>query len=231
MATAKGEATRARIYETALALFAERGYESTTMRAIAEAADASLGLAYRYFKRKDDIVLELYRRTTSEFEARVADLPPGTVAERLRAALELKIALCTPHRTVFAAVVPTTLSPQSEAFALGSDARDIREQVVRAYAVAIGGGNDVEGLPSVERIALLCFVLQLAILFYWLHDSSPQQERTHALVKLVADSAHLGLGVLMMPEVDESLVTLVDLLRPLFGAGAGPGPGPGPESK
>lgn len=218
MATAKGEATRARIYETALTLFAERGYDATTMRLVAETAGTSLGLAYRYFKRKDEIVLELYRQTTADFEARIDTLAPGTVSERLHAALELKIELCTPHRDVFAAVVPTTLSPKSEAFALGSDANDIRARVVRAYEKAIAGGSDVEGLPSIERVALLCFVLQLAILFYWLHDASPRQERTHELVKLVADSAHLGLGMLMLPDVDESLEKLVALLRPLFGA-------------
>lgn len=218
MATAKGEATRARIYDTALALFAERGYEATTMRMIAEAAGASLGLAYRYFRRKDDIVLELYRRTTAEFEARIGALPAGTVGERLRAALELKIALCTPHRAVFAEVVPTTLSPKSEAFALGGDARDVREAVVRAYAQAIRAGSDVEGLPSVERLALLCFVGQLAVLFYWLHDASPGQQRTHDLVKLVCDSLHLGLGLLMLDDGDEMLVRATDLLEPLFGA-------------
>ena len=215
--TAKAEKTRARIYETALRLFADDGYEKTTMRKIAQEAKASLGLAYRYFKRKDEIVLELYRQTAADFEARVADLPPGTVAERLRAALELKIALCAPHREVFAAVIPTTLSPRSEAFALGSDAGDIRQRVANAYARVIRGGTDVEGLPSVERFALMCFVGQLAVLFYWLHDASPGQANTHKLVELAAGSLHLGLGVLMMPEVDEQLADLAGLLGPLFG--------------
>lgn len=222
MATAKAEKTRARIYEAALTLFAERGYERTTMRAVAESAGTSLGLAYRYFKRKDDIVLELYRTTVAELEERVASLPPGTVSERLHAALELKIALCLPHRDVFSAVVPTTLSPESEAFALGSGAGDIRARVVRAYEIVIGGASDAEGLPSVERVALMCFVVQLAVLFYWLHDTSTAQERTHRLVKLVSDSAHLGLGMLMLPDVDDSLTTLVDLMRPLFGAERAP---------
>lgn len=220
MATAKAEKTRAKIYQAALALFAARGYEKTTMRLVAESAGTSLGLTYRYFKAKDDIVLELYRRTVADFEERVASLAPGTVAERLRAALELKIALCEPHRDVFAAVVPTTLSPQSEAFALGSDAGDIRARVAAVYEGVLAEASDVEGLPSVERVALLCFVVQLAVLFYWLHDASPCQERTHRLVALICDAAHLGLGLLMMPDVDDSLVTLVDLMRPLFGAPA-----------
>lgn len=215
--TAKSERTRAHIYETALRLFDEEGYEATTMRKVAEAAGTSLGLTYRYFTGKDQLVLELYRQTTARFEEQVATLPPGTVAERLAAALEMKIALCAPHREVFAAVIPTTLSPQSEAFALGRDASDVRAAVTRAYATAIRGATDVEGLPSVERLALVCFVAQLAILFYWLHDTSHGQARTHELVSLLAGSLHMGLGMLMMPEVDETLSRVVALLLPLFG--------------
>ena len=116
--------------------------------------------------------------------------------------------------------MPTTLSPQSQAFALGADASDIRSRVVSAYQAVVGGGSDVHGLPSLERVALLCFVMQLAVLFYWLHDGSDGQQRTQRLVALVCDSAHLGLGLLMLPEVDDSLTTLVELLQPLFGANA-----------
>jgi AcrR family transcriptional regulator len=226
MATKKAEQTRARIYETALALFAERGYEKTTLRLIAKEAGTSLGLTYRYFAKKDDIVLELYRQTTEEFERRIDEIKPGTVAERLTAALELKIALCQPHRDVFGEVVPATLSPRSGAFALAKGQDDIRLRVTGCYAKVLRDASDADGLPSVERAALMCFVLQLALLFYWLHDDSAHQQRTHELVKLIADSLHVGLGLFMMPEVDESMQRLVALLQPLFGARAAGGEPP-----
>ena len=43
--TPKARRTRERILEAALALFADRGYEATTMRDVAREAGASLGLA------------------------------------------------------------------------------------------------------------------------------------------------------------------------------------------
>lgn len=44
-AASKAEQTRQRIFDAAIPLFIERGHEETTMRAIALAADSSLGLA------------------------------------------------------------------------------------------------------------------------------------------------------------------------------------------
>lgn len=44
--------TRARISEAAFALFAERGYEATTVEAIAERADVAKGTVFNYFPQK-----------------------------------------------------------------------------------------------------------------------------------------------------------------------------------
>ncbi|WP_324606735.1 helix-turn-helix domain-containing protein [Psychromicrobium lacuslunae] len=60
--TAKSEQTKQLVIDTALAMFQERGYEKTTMRAIAQRAEISLGSAYYYFESKDDLVQELYAR-------------------------------------------------------------------------------------------------------------------------------------------------------------------------
>ena len=59
--TAKGEQTRAAIFEAALDLFRAQGYDATTMRAIAQRAGVSLGSSYHYFRSKEHLVLEFYR--------------------------------------------------------------------------------------------------------------------------------------------------------------------------
>src|SRR2546430_8220812 len=61
--TAKGEQTKALILTTALEMLHERGYEQTTMRAIAEKAAVSLGNAYHYFGSKDHLIHAFYHRT------------------------------------------------------------------------------------------------------------------------------------------------------------------------
>src|SRR5215468_12059680 len=72
--TTKGEQTRAVILETALELFRERGYEETTMRAIAERAEVSLGNAYYYFKSKEHLIQAFYSRLQDAHLAASADI-------------------------------------------------------------------------------------------------------------------------------------------------------------
>jgi AcrR family transcriptional regulator len=65
----KSDRTRAAILEAARTLFAERGYEATTVREIALAAGADPALVIRYFGNKE----ELFVRAT-EFELRLPDV-------------------------------------------------------------------------------------------------------------------------------------------------------------
>src|SRR5207245_11267569 len=71
--TQKGEQTKALIVNTALDLIRQRGYEETTMRAIAEKAGVSLGNAYHYFQSKDHLIEAFYQATHEEHLA--ASLP------------------------------------------------------------------------------------------------------------------------------------------------------------
>src|SRR5262245_8982092 len=54
----KKQKTRWAIQEHALRLFAQQGFEATTVEQIAEAAEISPSTFFRYFKSKDDVVIE-----------------------------------------------------------------------------------------------------------------------------------------------------------------------------
>lgn len=86
--------TRARILNGARELFAERGYETTSNRLIAEEAGLTTGAIYHYFDRKLDIYVAVYRETQNEVYARFdeAITPHHTFVDRLDAVLE------TAHR-------------------------------------------------------------------------------------------------------------------------------------
>ncbi|MCI5224591.1 MAG: TetR/AcrR family transcriptional regulator [Candidatus Electrothrix sp. AR4] len=53
----KKKATRAAIMEAAITLFGERGYENTSISALAKAAGVGKGTIYSYFKSKNEILL------------------------------------------------------------------------------------------------------------------------------------------------------------------------------
>jgi len=64
--TAARGRTRDAIVEAALELFRERGFEGTTMRAVAERAGVSVGNAYYYFSSKDELVQGFYDQLVAE---------------------------------------------------------------------------------------------------------------------------------------------------------------------
>lgn len=57
-----GEDTRERLVMTALRLFGEKGYESTSVSDVLKAAGANSGSLYHFFPTKQDLLLEVLRR-------------------------------------------------------------------------------------------------------------------------------------------------------------------------
>ncbi len=74
------------ITEVALRLFAERGFDGTTIDEIAAAAEVSRRTFFRYFARKEDVILDWKRRTAEQLrdalDARPADEPPLEAVHR-----------------------------------------------------------------------------------------------------------------------------------------------------
>ncbi|MEV1082060.1 TetR/AcrR family transcriptional regulator [Streptomyces sp. NPDC050211] len=60
--------TRQRIQDIALALFAEQGYEKTSLREIAERLDVTKAALYYHFKTKEEIIVSLFEDLTKPIE-------------------------------------------------------------------------------------------------------------------------------------------------------------------
>lgn len=78
MAYAASDRTRRRLYETAVGLFLKQGYENTTIRQIAAAAEVSTGTVYRYFPNKSDF-LTFYPMRSVDHLRHFADTVPADV--------------------------------------------------------------------------------------------------------------------------------------------------------
>ncbi|WP_113704340.1 TetR/AcrR family transcriptional regulator [Nonomuraea lactucae] len=84
----KEEPVRDRLLSEATRLFAERGFEGTSVQEIVVAAGVTKGAMYHYFTSKDDLLHEIYGRVLRMQMARLTRIAdgPGTLAERLHAA-------------------------------------------------------------------------------------------------------------------------------------------------
>jgi AcrR family transcriptional regulator len=74
----KKQQTREKIARVALELFAERGYDETTLADIAEAAEIAPRTIFAYYECKDDILLCEELTFLSELKRRLDERPPGT---------------------------------------------------------------------------------------------------------------------------------------------------------
>ncbi|SNS07328.1 transcriptional regulator, TetR family [Streptosporangium subroseum] len=82
------EPVRQRLLSEATRLFAERGFESTSVQEVVAAAGVTKGAMYHYFDSKDDLLHEIYGRVLRMQMERLTHFAdsPGPVAERLYAA-------------------------------------------------------------------------------------------------------------------------------------------------
>ncbi|MFF0312642.1 TetR/AcrR family transcriptional regulator [Streptosporangium sp. NPDC004379] len=82
------ESVRQRLLGEATRLFAEQGFESTSVQEVVSAAGVTKGAMYHYFDSKDDLLHEIYGRVLRMQMERLTAIAdgPGTVGERLHAA-------------------------------------------------------------------------------------------------------------------------------------------------
>lgn len=148
--------TRAEISTAAIALFAERGYGSTTMEDVATAAGVSRRTAYRYFSNKEDLLFEQTRVWMEVLDRAVDARQPGeSTREMLRRAV-LDVARhieARPDETIAGwGVVATTPALQARY------ARTNREWLDR-YVAVIAADVDAGDTAAVLRAAVIAGAL------------------------------------------------------------------------
>src|SRR5580698_8929818 len=104
--TSKGEETRRHIFECALELFREKGFEATTMQDVAARADVVKSAAYYYFPGKEAIIQAYYEVVQTEQERICAEVfeQSKDLKTRLAAAMHSKFTLAKDDRRLLGVV-------------------------------------------------------------------------------------------------------------------------------
>jgi AcrR family transcriptional regulator len=131
--------TRRAIAGAALRLFAERGFEETTISDIAAAADVSPRTFFSYFRSKDDVVFAEMDERLTDIRARLAERPSGEtpLATFRRVAEALLRALAAEdgeHGAIQVALIRERPSLQAQALKRLSDAEEDFVAVLREIA-------------------------------------------------------------------------------------------------
>src|SRR5882762_7780261 len=189
--TAKGEQTKSLILNTALELLGERGYEATTMRAIAKKAGVSLGNAYHYFGSKDHLIQAFYQRTHEEHLR--ASLPglqkEKSLKARLLSVIRLKIDTLEPYHEFAGVLFQTAADPHSPLNPFASAAAPVRRDSVKLFEAVVAESK--ARIPNDLRAELpyLLWLYHMGIILFWIHDSSTRRARTLRLIDQTVDLA------------------------------------------
>jgi AcrR family transcriptional regulator len=149
----KKRETREALTRTALELFAERGYDETTLAEIAEAAGVSTRTIFAYFPSKEDILFANTQAMCDALGTALADRPAGTDAltalrdfilasAHQKTALDQKLGQLIARDATLASHKRARISQLQEALSaaiaddLGVGPDDLRPQVAAASLTA-----------------------------------------------------------------------------------------------
>jgi AcrR family transcriptional regulator len=181
-AVPKSDATRARILESALATFRERGFENSTMREIAAAAGVAVGATYYYFDSKDAIVMAFYQRTQQEMAPSLDAIlsEAKTLEARLRGLITHKFEYFYANRALLGAL-SAHIDPAHALSPFSRETASIREQDTAFFERAVEDSK--VKLPSnlTRYLPRLLWLYQMGLLLFWVYDHSPRQARTQIL--------------------------------------------------
>jgi AcrR family transcriptional regulator len=221
MKTAKGEQTKALILRTALTLLHERGYEQTTMRAIAEKAGVSLGNAYHYFSSKDQLIQAFYHRLHEDHLR--ASLPAlereSSLKERLLSVMRLKIDTLEPYHEFAGVLFQTAADPHSPLNPFAHASAPVRRDSIKLFEQLVEQTKARIPKDLGAELPYLLWLYHMGIILFWIHDSSNKRARTYRLIDQTVDLLDrlisLASNPLMRPVRKRALRLVVELREDL----------------
>lgn len=220
MTTAEGPeagSTRARIVASAMALFAENGYDRTTMRAIAADAGLSVGNAYYYFASKEHLIQGFYDLVNAQHHERALEVVATTTdfSERLAGVLDAWVDVSMPHHAFAAQFFRHAADPNSPLSPFSEESSPIRASSVSNMEAVVAGSDIKADADLLARLPSLLWLYQMGIVLFWVYDSSEDASRTRLLiarsVPLVERLLRLSRYRLLQPVTKQTLQLLDDL--------------------
>lgn len=200
-------------------LFAQDGYDRTTMRAIAEGAGVSLGNAYYYFSSKEHLIQGFYDRMQVEHQAVAAEVVAGTTsfAERLAGVMGSFVDVAAGYHQFAGAFFKNAAEPTSPLSPFSPESQPARDASIELFRTVVAG-SDIKAPAAVQReLPELLWLLHMGMVLFWVHDRSEDQQRTRQLITSTAPLVDKLVRMTRLPGVRGVVVDLMDVVRELKG--------------
>jgi AcrR family transcriptional regulator len=213
LSTDKGEQTRRHIFECALALFRENGFDATTMQQVAARAGVVKSAAYYYFPGKEAIIQAYYEAVQAEQERICEEGFAGnrSLKARLAMVMHTKLDLVKDDRRLLGVVFRYTGEPEHPLSCLGPGTAEIRRRSIQVFEQAVAEERLPKDLERLLPMAL--WALQMGLLVMFLYDNSVGQKRTRALADGALELTLKLLALARLPVLKPVRTKVLSLLR------------------
>jgi AcrR family transcriptional regulator len=158
------EERRRQLIDAAIELYSRRPFEQVSVEDIAEAADVSRALFYRYFSGPADVFGAASRAAIDVLIARLTTPRTGTPEEQLRSGVAEYIDFVEQHPTAFVAVVRNSS-------AISADTKGLVEEVRLAIIDVIRTGAGLTGPMPLVDLTIWCWTAAMEeATLRWLRD-------------------------------------------------------------
>jgi len=187
---------RLKIIKTAVELFSENGFESTSMKQIAREAGIGDATIYKYFPNKDKLIYGYYglmaTETAKQFLAE-EDLADYSLQEKLQLLIDIYLNNFLPNREFVCDSINMIMQSPSILF---KDVAPVREEfvdLIRDLLTEAEQAGEIAQSPFTDATAKLANDYLLAVLLYWINDDSDEFSNTTQMVDMSLD---LGVEIL-----------------------------------
>jgi AcrR family transcriptional regulator len=211
------ESTREHILQTAIRLFRDRGYEETTMRAIAEKADVSLGNAYYYFQSKEHLVQGLYRKTLDDQIAGCQPILKGEqrLRYRIMGVALAQLSALEPYQVTLQKIFRFGADPNSPLSPFSDESKEVRDKIQQMFKELVEGSREQIPDDLKVELPLLLWLFHMGTVFFWIHDRSFGKIRTRKLIERSAELIATFIGLASLPLMKPLRQNLLKLLSEL----------------
>ncbi len=185
----------AAIMEAAIFLFGERGYENTTIAALAEAAGIGKGTIYSYFKSKNEILLAFCEEELACMHQELRQTVPqaGSLEEKLLLIFMCEFRYITKNKSFGRTLMREITFPRLLTI---EKSKEIEEQFIQIFVSVFQEAQDKGELRRDIELTMTCghfYGLYLMALSAWYSGRLHGEEDVHASLQIMFNQALTGL--------------------------------------
>jgi AcrR family transcriptional regulator len=191
----KKQATRDAIMEAAISLFGERGYENTSISALAEAAGVGKGTIYSYFKSKNEILLAFCEEEMAFIHQEVREKlnPDDPLLEKMLLLFMSEFRYVTKNKEFGRTLMREMVFPREITI---EKSREVEGQFINLFISIAKEAQEKGQLRADADLFLTCghfYALYLLTVSVWYSERLHSEEDVRSMLEVMFDQALRGL--------------------------------------